>query len=394
MHNFSVEQVLSILKTNIGGLSQEEAKERLKIYGPNEIEEKEESKLKIFLRQFTSPFIIILMVAGLLAFFLGDLKDGLVVYVLLLINGFIGFYQEIKALTSVRALKSLTLPTIRVLRDGKEIEINIKELVPGDIVLLFEGDVVPADIRLIESVGLMVDEAILTGESIPVEKNAGVILNQDAPVHGRINILFKGTTIVRGKAIGVVFATGENTELGKIAKRMQEKPPESPLTKALGDFGKKWIFALILILTFLLIIGILQGREVKSLVFFAVAQLVSAVPEGLPIVVTIALVVGAIRLSKEKVLVKHLPAVETLGSATYICSDKTGTITVGKLRVEDYVPYDKEKLYLAAVLCNDAEIYDGKEKGDPLEISLLYWLEKEGIDWNNLRNKYEKIYLG
>jgi Ca2+-transporting ATPase len=392
MHNFSVEQVLSILKTDIKGLSQEEAKERLKIYGPNEIEEKEESKLKIFLRQFTSPFIIILMVAGLLAFFLGDLKDGLVVYGLLLINGFIGFYQEIKALASVKALKSLTLPTIRALRDGKEIEINIKELVPGDIVLLFEGDVVPADIRLIESVGLMVDEAILTGESIPVEKNAGVILNQDAPVHERINILFKGTTIVRGKAIGIVFATGENTELGKIAKRMQEKPPESPLTKALGDFGKKWIFVLILILAFLVIIGILQGREAKSLVFFAIAQLVSAVPEGLPIVVTIALVVGAIRLSKEKVLVKHLPAVETLGSATYICSDKTGTITVGKLRVEDYVPYDKEKLYLAAALCNDAEIFDGKEKGDPLEISLLYWLEKEGIDWNYLRNKYEKIW--
>ena len=392
MHYLSIDQVLNSLKTSINGLSQEEAKKRLEIYGPNEISEKEESKLKIFLKQFTSPFIVILLIAGVLAFLFGDLKDALVVYGLLLINGLIGFYQEIKAIASVKALKSLTSPTVRVLRDGKESETNIKDLVPGDIVLLFEGDIVPADIRLVDSTGLLVDEAMLTGESIPVEKNATSTLDENVPIHHRVNSLFKGTTIVRGRAVGVVVATGENTELGKIAKRMQEKAPESPLTKALGEFGKIWVFILIFILVLLLIVGILQGREAKSLLFFAVAQLVSAVPEGLPIVVTIALVVGAIRLAREKVLVKHLPAVETLGSATYICSDKTGTITVGRLRVEDYVVFDKDKLYLGAALCNDAEIVDGKEKGDPLEIALLYWLKKEEVDWRYLRETYERVW--
>ncbi|MFN3921736.1 MAG: cation-translocating P-type ATPase, partial [Caldimicrobium sp.] len=288
----------------------------------------------------------------------------------------------------IEALKSLTSPKIRVLRDGKEVEIDSAELVPGDIVLLGEGDIVPADIRLIESVGLLVDEAILTGESLPVEKDAAIILSENTPLYERSNCLYKGTVILKGKAKGIVFATGKNTEMGKIAEKVQEKTTQSPLTRALGSLGKKWIFILFLTLSILVLIGYFQGRDMKVLVFFAIAQLVSAVPEGLPIVITIALVVGAIRLSKEKVLAKYLPAVETLGSATYICSDKTGTITTGKLTVFKYEAFNKEKLFLASALCNDS---DGS-KGDPLEIALLKWLETEGIDWENMRKSYQRIW--
>ncbi|MCS6957912.1 MAG: cation-transporting P-type ATPase [Aquificaceae bacterium] len=388
MHYKSLEESFRELNSNPTGLTEEDASLRLHLYGKNLLEEEGESKLKVLIRQFTSPFVLILMVAGFVALFLGNPKDALVVYGVLVVNGLLGFYQELKAIASIEALKSLTALKVRVLRDGKEKEIDSWELVPGDVVFVGEGNVVPADIRLIESAGLLVDESMLTGESVPVEKEAEGVLQKDTPLHARTNCLYKGTVVVRGKGIGLVFATGKNTELGSIAKRVQEKSPESPLTKALGSFGKKWILALLLLLSILVLVGILQGRDARTIVFFAVAQLVSAVPEGLPIVVTIALVVGAVRLSKEKVLVKYLPAVETLGSATYICSDKTGTITVGKLKVQEYVPYNKIRLFLASALCNDS---DGI-KGDPLEVALIQWLEGERVNWTALRKAYDRVW--
>ena len=389
MHHKTQEEVLREVGSYYEGLSKEEVKRRLEVYGYNILEEEEESKLRVFIRQFTSPFVLILMLAGLIALFLGDLKDTLVVYGILVVNGLVGFYQELKAIASVKALKSLTSPTARVIREGKEEEVKVEELVMGDIVLLKEGDVVPADIRLLESAGLLVDEALLTGESVPVEKDAQRVLQEDAPLHERVNCLYKGTVVLRGRAMGVVFATGKNTELGKIAQKVLEKSPESPLTKALGSFGRKWVMTLIVVLSLLVLYAIfITGKEPKQIVFFAVAQLVSAVPEGLPIVVTIALVVGALRLSRQKVLVKYLPAVETLGSATYICSDKTGTITIGKLKVEDYIAYQKLRLLYCSALCNDA---DGL-KGDPLEVALLEWLEQERVNWQALREAYERVW--
>ncbi|MFN4319942.1 MAG: cation-translocating P-type ATPase [Aquificaceae bacterium] len=388
MHHKEQEEVLKELRTSLEGLTQEEAQKRLEVYGKNVLREERESRLKVFIRQFTSPFILILLVAGLGALFLGDVKDAIIVYGLIAVNGLLGFYQELKAIASIEALRSMTALRVRVLRDGVERQVESSELVPGDIVLLSEGDVVPADIRLVESVGLLVDEALLTGESLPVEKDASLTLLEDTPLHNRSNCLYKGTVVLRGKAIGVVFATGKNTELGKIAQRVQEKSPESPLTKALGEFGKKWIFILLVLSSLLVLVGLWQGRPLKTLIFFAVAQLVSTVPEGLPIVVTLVLVVGAIRLSREKVLVKYLPSVETLGSATYICSDKTGTITLGKLKVQDYVAYDKRRLLLASALCNDA---DGT-RGDPLEVALINWLERERVNWQALRRFYERLW--
>ncbi|MCS7171183.1 MAG: cation-transporting P-type ATPase [Aquificaceae bacterium] len=388
MYYKSLEESLRTLETSPNGLSEEEARVRLYRYGRNTIKEEKENRLRIFFRQFTSPFVLILMAAGFVALFLGDLKDALVVYGILLVNGLLGFYQELKAVSSIEALKAMTALKVKVLRDGKEKEINSEELVPGDVLLLGEGDMVPADIRLLESVGLMVDESILTGESIPVEKDAEIVLAEDTPLYSRTNCLYKGTVVVRGKAVGIVFATGKQTELGSIAQKAQERSPESPLIKALGIFGRRWIFVLIVLLTLLALLGILQGRDKQTIIFFAVAQLVSAVPEGLPIVVTIALVVGAVRLSREKVLVKYLPAVETLGSATYICSDKTGTITHGRLEVKDYKAYDRRRLFLASALCNDADDL----RGDPLELALLRWLETQRVNWQVLREAYERVW--
>lgn len=388
MHHLSPEQALKELNTKLTGLSKSEVEDRLIKYGPNILEDEAESKLRIFIRQFVNPFVFILILAGIVAIFVGDLKDALVIYLILIVNGALGFYQELKAISSIKSLKSLTSPKVNVLREGIYSQVESSQLVPGDIVSISEGDIAPADIRLLESFGLMVEESTLTGESVPVSKLAEAILERETPLHERVNCLYKGTTVVRGRALGVVFATGKDTELGKIAQRAKEKSPESPLTKALGVFAKRWIGILLILLAILSIVAVSQGREAKTVLFFAIAQLVSAVPEGLPLVVTIALVVGALRLSREKVLVKYLPSVETLGSATYICSDKTGTITLGILQVGEYYATDLEKLLIACSICNDAD----ENKGDPLEVSLLRWLDTQGFNWKEARKIYQRVW--
>ncbi|WP_029522284.1 cation-transporting P-type ATPase [Persephonella sp. KM09-Lau-8] len=387
-HTLSIEETFKLLNSSPKGLNSQEAEKRLKKFGLNELEEKKESKFLIFIRQFNNPLVYILIVASIITFFMGDYLDSGIIAGIILINGFLGFLQELKAQASLEALKKLTQTKTTVLRDGKEIEIPVSQVVPGDIVILGEGDVVPADIRLIETAGLLVDEAILTGESIPVEKDASVVLPEDTPVYKRVNILFKGTLIVRGKGKGIVYATGKNTEIGKIAEKVKEKSPETPLQRSLKVFSKKWIFLLIGVLSVIFVIGILQGRDFYTLFLLLVSELVSSVPEGLPLVVTFILVIGALRLAKKKTLVKYLPSVETLGSATFIVSDKTGTITEGKLQVKDYFTLDKEKLLLTAALCNDA--FD--TKGDPLEVALLKWLENQGFNWRKAREKYKRIW--
>ncbi len=387
-HALSIEETFKLLNSSPKGLNSQEAEKRLKKFGLNELEEKKESKFLIFIRQFNNPLVYILIAASIITFFMGDYLDTGIIAGIIFINGFLGFLQELKAQASLEALKKLTQTKTTVLRDGKEIEIPVSQVVPGDIVILGEGDVVPADIRLIETAGLLVDEAILTGESIPVEKDASVVLPEDTPVYKRVNILFKGTLIVRGKGKGIVYATGKNTEIGKIAEKVKEKSPETPLQRSLKTFSKKWIFLLIGVLSVIFVIGILQGRDFYTLFLLLVSELVSSVPEGLPLVVTFILVIGALRLAKKKTLVKYLPSVETLGSATFIVSDKTGTITEGKLQVKDYFTLDKEKLLLTAALCNDA--FD--TKGDPLEVALLKWLENQGFNWRKAREKYKRIW--
>ncbi len=387
-HSLPVKDLLKIFNTDPNGLSEEEAKKRIEKYGLNELEEKKESIFLIFLRQFHNPLVYILLTAIIITFFMGDYIDAGIIAGIVFINGLLGFFQEIKAKSSIEALKKLTETKTRVLRNGKEKIESVSYIVPGDIVLLEEGDVVPADIRLIDSVGLMVDEALLTGESIPVEKDGSIVLEDETPIYDRKNMAFKGTIVVRGKAKGLVVATGRYTEIGKIAEKIKEKAPETPLNRALKRFSMKWMIILFVILIFIFILGLVQGRDLYKLFMLIISELVSAVPEGLPLVVTFVLVIGALALAKKKTLVKYLPSVETLGSATFIVSDKTGTITEGKLKVEDYTAQDKEFLFLTAALCNDATL----EKGDPLEIALLKWLDKENIDWIEMRERYPRIW--
>ncbi|NPA52381.1 MAG: cation-transporting P-type ATPase [Aquificae bacterium] len=387
-HSLTVDKIFQLLKTSPNGLSFEEAKKRLKLYGKNQLEEEKESTLLIFIRQFNNPLVFILIVAALITVAMGDYLDAWIITGIILINGLLGFGQELKARASLQALKKLTESKATVIREGKQIEIPVSDITVGDIIVLGEGDIVPADARLFESTGLLVDESVLTGESIPVEKEAEIVLPEDTPLYKRTNIVFKGTIVVRGKGKAVVFAVGKNTEIGKIAEKVKEKSPETPLQRALKSFSKKWLFALIVILFSIFIIGVLQGRDFYTLFLLIVSELVSAVPEGLPLVVTFILVIGALKLAKKKTLTKYLPAVETLGSATYIVSDKTGTITEGKLQVKDYFSTDKEKLFLASALCNDAY----EEKGDPLEVAILKWLEKEGFDWRKARKSYPRLW--
>ncbi len=387
-HSLSTEEVFKRLRSSTEGLIEEEALKRLNLYGKNEIEEKKENLWLLFLRQFKNPLVYILILASFFSLSIGEKIDFLLIIGIVLANSLIGFLQEYKALTSLESLKKYTELKVKTIREGKIKEIPSSLLVPGDIVLLEEGDVVPADLRLIESKGLLVDESVLTGESIPNEKRAEEVLSENTPVYERINVLFKGTLVVRGRGKGVIYATGKQTEFGKISLKASEKSPDTPLTKALRSFSKKWIAVLLLILLVLFFVGILQSRRLYEVLMLVIAELVSAVPEGLPIVITLVLVVGAIRLSKKNTYIRYLPAAETLGSTTYIAVDKTGTVTEGKLRVEDVYTLEENKLFLICTLCNNS---DG-QKGDPLEIALLRWVESKGINWKLLRKKFRRVY--
>lgn len=386
MHSKTIEEALEELKSSINGISTQEAEKRLKIYGKNKIELEEESTLKIFIRQFTNPLILILILASFIALYLGDLKDFYFIVGIVFVNGLIGFYQEYKAKTKIKDLLQLSIPKVEVLRDGKVVELSSEDITVGDIIILREGDVIPADVRFIETNNLLVDESLLTGESIPVEKHAEKVLPEDTPIYERENIGYGGTYVVKGVAKAVVFAVGLNTEMGRIYTKLKIKERETPLTRSIRSFSKRLIITLVLILSFIFVIGLIQGRELKTLVMLIIAQLVSSVPEGLPVVITIALVVGAITLYKKKTLIRQLPAVESLGSATFICTDKTGTITENKLKVEKVYSLDNEIIPLVFALCNDSEI----EKGDPIETAMLKWLKDNGYDYVDIMRKKSK----
>ncbi len=387
-HALPSEKLLAALNTSPEGLSEEEARRRIEIYGRNELETQKESLWSVLLRQFRNPLVYILLLASVIALSVGERVDFFLIVGIVLANALIGFFQEYKAITSLESLRKYTELKVRVLRDRTVREVPSSLLVPGDVVLVEEGDVVPADIRLLRSEGLLVDESVLTGESIPTEKTADAVLPEDTPIYERTNVIFKGTLVVRGHAEGVVYATGPRTEFGKISVRAGETSPETPLTRALKTFSRKWMAVLLLILLLLFLIGVLQGRSLYEVSMLIIAELVSAVPEGLPIVITLVLVVGAVRLSRRKTYIRYLPAAETLGSTTYIATDKTGTVTEGRLRVADAHVLRREELFLISALCNNS---DG-ERGDPVETALLRWLEKEGVSWKALREKYPRVY--
>ncbi len=385
-HFETLESLVEQLETTKEGLSHTTVQKNLSIYGLNEIQEKTYNLFTLFLRQFASPLVYVLVVAALLSFFLENVHEGLLISFIILINSFIGFWQEIKALASIKALKKLTQSKTQVKRDNQIFAISSTELVPGDVIILSEGDIVPADIRLFDTNDLVIDESILTGESVPVQKDANLTLPKETLPYEMDNMALSGTTVTKGKAEGFVVFTAGNTYLATIASKAEEESPETPLTKALEVFIKKHMFILLMLIALTAILAFWQGREIIEVIYLVIAELVSAVPEGLPIVVTLVLTIGAMTLSVRKVYIRHLPSVETLGSTTVIASDKTGTITQGKLKVEEVFSFHETFSQTVSALANES--LEGK--GDPLDTALALWV---GNEYENIRQKYPRVNL-
>jgi Ca2+-transporting ATPase len=385
-HHENIQFLIDALKTSKNGLTNKQAKINLSLYGSNEIKEEKYNYFILFLAQFKSPLVYILAAAAILSLFLKNIHEGSLIFVIILLNASIGFWQETKAIVSIKALKKLTQSKIHVKRESKFFSIPSTELVPGDVVVLSEGDIVPADVRLFDTHGFTVDESMLTGESIPVEKNSNAILSKNALPYEMYNMALSGTTVTKGKAEGFVVFTGENTYLASIAQKAKEESIESPLNRALDIFSKKHMMFLLIIILLTAFLALRQERDIFEVIYLVIAELVSSVPEGLPLIVTLVLTIGAMVLSVKKVYIRHLPSVETLGSATVIASDKTGTITEGKLKVEKIFSLNDAFMQTVSALANES----AEGKGDPLDIALAIWV---GKDYKSIRKKYPRKNL-
>lgn len=418
------------------GLSQEEAKRRLELVGYNQLtQQKTISPLVIFFNQFKDFMVLVLLAATCISGFLGEYADAITIMAIIVINAILGFVQEYKAEKSMEALKKLIAPEARVLRSGQETKILAKELVPGDIVVLDTGDIIPADLRLLEAYQMEIEESALTGESVPVKKNSSSIYELNTGLGDRKNMAYMGTIVTRGKGLAVVADTGMLTEMGQIAGLIQKVTEEqTPLQKRLEQLGKWLVLFCILIVIVVVLTGILRGEPVYQMILTGVSLAVAAIPEGLPAIVTIALAVGVQKMIKRRAIVRKLPAVETLGCATVICSDKTGTLTQNEMTVrkilvsdelievsgEGYEPRgefqtlekykNKQTMDLAlkiAALCNNSFLKKNnviikglfrKEEspwqitGDPTEGALLVLAAKGGLWREQLEKKEKRVY--
>ncbi|TRO80329.1 cation-translocating P-type ATPase [Desulfuromonas acetexigens] len=400
-HRLNAENVLENLETSPQqGLSSAEASRRLSLYGPNELIEKGKKKAwRILLAQVKEVMILILLVAVVISLALQEYIDAIVIFVIVVLNTILGFWQEFKAENAMAALKKMTVPHVRVRRDGAEQQISAKDLVPGDILLIEAGNIVPADARLIAAVNLKVQEAALTGESESVEKDTDAMPDGERALADRKNMIYRGTVVTYGRGEAVATGTGMQTELGKIATMLQDVEDEqTPLQQRLAKLGRSLAIAagvLILIVAGMLY---LQGAGLKEIFMTAISMAVAAIPEGLPAVVTIALALGAQQMLKKNALIRQLPAVETLGGVTVICSDKTGTLTQNKMTVSEVVlpkrrysldeaaakeggDADLDLLLLAGMLCNDAVIDENAQNGilgDPTEGALVLAAQQAG----------------
>ncbi|HBE89182.1 MAG TPA: ATPase [Elusimicrobia bacterium] len=423
-HLKTAEETLEGLNSSAKGLSAAEAGKRLAEYGPNALPEKAGAgPLKIFLSQFGSPLNWILLGAAALSLFMGEVADAGVIAFIVLVNAVIGFYQEYKAEQSVRALKKMVVSSARVIRGGSESSIKAADLVPGDVILLSSGDKVPADARLLEANSLRVDEAMLTGESVSASKDAGAAPEEKAQIGDRLNMLYMATSVVSGRAKAVVTGTGTATEIGTIAGLMQDTVSAvTPLQKKLEKFTKLLGLILFGVGAVILVLGVTRGESLKTMLMTVIAVIVAAIPEGLPIVVTIAMAIGVTRMARRGAIIRKLPAVETLGSTTVICSDKTGTLTRNEMTVR--AVYDGDELYQvsgtgyspdgeifcgkeaceggsrekldkvlrAGLLCNESSVYrEGevwKVTGDPTEAALIVAAAKGGLKTEEEKKNY------
>ncbi len=435
-YNLGATECMKRLQTSANGLTGKEAKKRRAQYGPNRIkEQKPKSPLVMFFGQFTDFMVLVLVGATVISVMLGEIADAVTILAIIILNAVLGFVQEFRAEKSLDALKKLTAPEARVLRDGQERKVPAAELVPGDIIHLDTGDRIPADCRLLEGFNLQVEESALTGESVPVKKSIDVIGDSRVALGDQENMLFMGTVITRGRGKALVVATGMETEMGSIAGMMQEVgDSETPLQRRLAGLGRWLVFFCLLICAVVVATGILRGEPAYRMFLAGVSLAVAAIPEGLPAIVTVALAIGVQKMIRRNAVVRRLPAVETLGCATVICSDKTGTLTQNQMTVrclwlgddlevsgEGYEPKGdfflrgkkikpKGQLELAlkiAAMCNNAKLnksgvkigglFRKKEStwqitGDPTEGALLVMAAKGGIWRESVERKEKRIY--
>jgi len=368
----NIKEVFRELKTSEKGLSEEETADRLKIYGFNEIKAKEVSLFDVFWRQFKSPFFYLLFIAAIIALLIGELVDSFVVILFIVVNVVLGFFQEFRAEKAVSLLKKYIPLKTRVLRGGKEKTIEKRFLVPGDIVLLEAGNIIPADLRLIKVENFLIDESVLTGESAPVSKVSQPLLKKTAEVFEAKNIIFAGTSIVSGKGEGVVIGTGKETIFGEITKIISGITRESSYEKNLLDFSKIIMKIVVSTIIVLFLINLLSRGTANFLtfLFFCIALIVSILPEALPVVVTFNLSRGALKMAKEKVVVKRLSAVEGLGDIEVLCTDKTGTLTENKLSLENINSSDKEKCLLYGLLSSPYIKEEIESSLNPFDLAL------------------------
>ena len=420
-HIRTAEEVLAALRSAANGLAAPEAAARLASHGPNELQETiSRPAWKMLLAQFVEPMILILVAAAVLSFVLGDLTEGIAILAIVILFGVLGFIQEYRAEKAMAALKQMSSPVVRVRRDGALREIPARELVPGDIVLLEAGNIVPADLRLIEVVNLGVMEAALTGESEAVKKQTDALADEKLPLGDRKNLAHMGTIVAHGRGTGVVVETGMRTELGKIAGMIQNiGEGRTPLQRKLAQVGKHLSLAGLGAALAILAIGLIRGEKFTDMLLTAVSLLVAVVPEGLPAVITATLALGGRRMLKRHALIRKLPAVETLGAVTVICTDKTGTLTENRMTVtrlhtlhrdlllagdsaEPAPPAAADEpelapLLLSAALCNDAHLVfeeSGKPPrmiGDPTETALLVVAERFGIATQSLGDELPRL---
>ena len=416
-HALKLTEVYETLHTPEEGLSDAEAAERLEKYGRNALRSKPpKTILQMLKAQIIDPMVLILIGASAFSAILQEWTEAAVIFVIVIVNAVIGIVQEKKAQSSLEALRNMSAPTARVLRQGEETVIPASELVVGDVVMLGDGDMVPADLRLIDSANLKVQEASLTGESVPSEKEAEDILPEDCPLGDRSNMAYTSAIVTYGRATGVVVATGMDTEVGNIAGMLDNQDDtDTPLKRKLNAVGKTLTIVGLIVCALIFAIGAFYQRPLIPQFLVAISLAISIIPEGLPATATIVMALGVQRMAKKNALIRKLPAVETLGSATVICSDKTGTLTLNKMTVTHIAvngdfengtttpvenatnqhPAVYKELVYAAALCNDASLdpdRKGEIIGDPTEGALIYLAQAFGIDHEALEDDYPRLF--
>ncbi len=430
-HQKTAEQTFKEQQTLPQGLSKKEAEERYQEFGPNELEErKRKTPAGMLLDQFKDFMILVLIAAAVISGAIGELKDSIVIVIIVILNAVIGFVQEYRAEKAMEALKKIASLEANVWREGTVMTVPATQVVPGDIVLLEAGRIVPADMRLFEAARLTIDESPLTGESVPVDKKVEPISEEDIPLGDRRNMAYSGTFVTYGRGTGIVVSTGMRTELGRIASLLQEEEElKTPLQRRLARFGQKLALSIMAICAIVFIVGLIRGEQVLLMFLTAVSLAVAAIPEALPAVITISLALGAKRMVERRALIRKLPAVETLGSVTYICSDKTGTLTENKMKVEElyvdgetwtvtgvgYEPVGnflsqgkalrredglnvRDTFFKGLALCNDAHLLTQSSKpggnqivGDPTEAALVVVAAKRGYHKEALKEAFPRV---